>query len=73
MLFVAITSPKKEKFLGRWMPEMAVPFCMGVGGSFDVVAGVAKRAPKPVQDKPKKPKKPRKPARAVIIDPFAEE
>lgn len=50
MLFVAITSPKKEKFLGRWMPEMGVPFCMGVGGSFDVVAGVAKRAPKPVQD-----------------------
>jgi len=50
MLFVAITSPKKEKFLGRWMPEMKVPFCMGVGGSFDVVAGVARRAPKPVQD-----------------------
>ncbi len=50
MLFVAISSPKKEKFLGRWMPELGVPFCMGVGGSFDVVAGVAKRAPGPVQD-----------------------
>jgi N-acetylglucosaminyldiphosphoundecaprenol N-acetyl-beta-D-mannosaminyltransferase len=50
MLFVAITSPKKEKFLGRWMPEMGVPFCMGVGGSFDVVAGVAQRAPLPVQE-----------------------
>lgn len=44
-LFVAISSPKKETFLARWMPTMGVPFCMGVGGSFDVVAGVSTRAP----------------------------
>jgi len=50
LLFVAITSPKKEKFLGRWMPEMGVPYCMGVGGSFDVVAGVTQRAPRVLQD-----------------------
>jgi N-acetylglucosaminyldiphosphoundecaprenol N-acetyl-beta-D-mannosaminyltransferase len=45
MLFAGFPSPAKEKFLKRWIPVMRVPFCMGVGGSFDVVAGVRKRAP----------------------------
>ena len=45
ILFVAISSPKKEIFLGRWKNEMGVPFMMGVGGSFDVAAGLVKRAP----------------------------
>jgi len=45
ILFVAITSPKKEHFLRRYGPIMQVPVCHGVGGSFDVVAGVTRRAP----------------------------
>ena len=45
MLFVGFSSPMKEKFLDKWMPTMKVPFCMGVGGSFDIVAGRTKRAP----------------------------
>lgn len=45
LLFVAISSPKKEQLLGRWLTRMAVPFAMGVGGSFDVYAGVTARAP----------------------------
>ena len=45
ILFVAITPPKKEIFLGKWLEFMNVPICHGVGGSFDIVAGVAKRAP----------------------------
>ena len=45
LLFVAITSPKKEQFLDRYPPVMQVPFAMGVGGSFDVVAGRVGRAP----------------------------
>ena len=45
LLFVAISSPKKEQFLGRWQAEMKIPFAMGVGGSFDVVIGHVKRAP----------------------------
>ena len=49
MLFVAISSPKKEQFLGRYRDRMQVPFCMGVGGSFDVKAGKVKRAPKWMQ------------------------
>ncbi len=45
MLFVAITSPKKENFINRWKNQLGVQFVMGVGGTFDVVAGKAKRAP----------------------------
>jgi N-acetylglucosaminyldiphosphoundecaprenol N-acetyl-beta-D-mannosaminyltransferase len=45
LLFVAISSPKKEQFLGRWQAEMKVPFAMGVGGTFDVAIGHVKRAP----------------------------
>lgn len=46
ILFVAITSPKKENFLFRNKEILkGVNFIMGVGGSFDVVAGVVKRAP----------------------------
>jgi N-acetylglucosaminyldiphosphoundecaprenol N-acetyl-beta-D-mannosaminyltransferase len=44
-LFVAISSPKKEQFLGRWQAEMKVPFAMGVGGTFDVAIGHVRRAP----------------------------
>ena len=45
MLFVAISSPRKEIFLNNYKNIINVPFIMGVGGSFDVVAGVTKRAP----------------------------
>ncbi len=45
LLFVAISSPKKEQFLGRYQAEMKVPFAMGVGGTFDVAVGRVKRAP----------------------------
>lgn len=44
-LFVAMPSPKKEIFLNKHLSAMNVPFVMGVGGSFDVVAGYVKRAP----------------------------
>jgi len=49
LLFVAISSPKKEQFLGRWQAEMKVPFAMGVGGSFDVAIGRVRRAPRWMQ------------------------
>lgn len=45
ILFVAMSSPRKEYFLGANGPSLAVPFVMGVGGSIDVVAGVTRRAP----------------------------
>ena len=45
MLLVAMTSPKKENFMGRWSDTMNVPVVHSVGGSFDVYAGLVERAP----------------------------
>lgn len=50
LLFVAITSPKKENFINKWKNDLGVDFVMGVGGTFDVVAGKVKRAPLWMQD-----------------------
>ncbi len=49
ILFVAMSSPKKEIFLNSYKDIVKTPFIMGVGGSFDVVAGFVKRAPKLMQ------------------------
>ncbi len=49
LLFVAITSPKKENFINQWQEQLGVNFVMGVGGTFDVVAGKVKRAPQWMQ------------------------
>ncbi|NDV27062.1 WecB/TagA/CpsF family glycosyltransferase [Desulfovibrio sp. JC010] len=49
MLFVAITSPKKENFINRWKEQLGVGFVMGVGGTFDILAGKTKRAPEFMQ------------------------
>lgn len=44
LLFVAIPSPAKEFFLNRNMSKLNVGLAIGVGGSFDIVAGKTKRA-----------------------------
>ncbi len=49
ILFVAMSSPRKEYFLARHGRAIGVPFVMGVGGSIDVLAGVRRRAPVPIQ------------------------
>lgn len=45
LLFVAITSPKKERFIHRWQDKLGVTFVMGIGGTLDIVAGQTQRAP----------------------------
>lgn len=50
LLFVAITSPKKENFINKWKDKLGVNFVMGVGGTFDVVSGKVKRAPRWMQN-----------------------
>ena len=45
MLFLGMVSPKKEIFTGTYGPTLGVPVVHGVGGSFDVLAGVTDRAP----------------------------
>jgi len=44
-LFLAIPSPRKELWLNRHLDKLGVPFVMGVGGSFDILAGATRRAP----------------------------
>ncbi len=50
LLFVAISSPRKEFFLSRNLERIGPLFAMGVGGSFDLLAGVTRRAPRWMQD-----------------------
>lgn len=48
-LFVAMGIPRQEKFIKATMDIIEAPVSMGVGGSFDVFSGRAKRAPKLMQ------------------------
>jgi len=48
-LFVAMPTPRKERFLKGNRAVLTPSFVMGVGGSFDVYGGKVKRAPKLVQ------------------------
>lgn len=46
LLFVAISSPKKENFLHQHRDLLGkVNFTMGVGGTFDIISGKTTRAP----------------------------
>ncbi|MGG5809420.1 WecB/TagA/CpsF family glycosyltransferase [Falsiroseomonas sp. CW058] len=45
MLFVAMPSPFKDIWCERYRDRLGVPLIMGVGGAFDVMAGVVRRAP----------------------------
>jgi biofilm PGA synthesis N-glycosyltransferase PgaC len=48
-LFVGMPSPFKETWCERHRDRLQVPVIVGVGGSFDVLAGFIKRAPRWVQ------------------------
>lgn len=49
MLFVGMHSPFKETWCERHRQAMNVPVMVGVGGSFDVLAGYVRRAPRRAQ------------------------
>ena len=49
ILLAALGVPKQEKWLAAHKSELNVPVSIGVGGTFDVMAGVVKRAPKWMQ------------------------
>lgn len=48
-LFVALPTPRKERFLRRYRDALSPSFVMGVGGSFDVYGGKVARAPRLLQ------------------------
>jgi N-acetylglucosaminyldiphosphoundecaprenol N-acetyl-beta-D-mannosaminyltransferase len=49
MLFVGMPSPFKETWCERHRTALDVPVIMGVGGTFDVLTGYVKRAPRLLQ------------------------
>jgi len=50
ILFLGISSPKKERFISNYLNFMNIPLCFGVGGVFDIKAGLYKRAPLWIQN-----------------------
>lgn len=46
LLLVCLGAPKQEKWIASHRSELEVNLCMGVGGTIDVFAGTARRAPK---------------------------
>lgn len=49
VLFVALGIPRQELFIRSHFAELGVPVMIGVGGSFDVISGTLKRAPRWMQ------------------------
>lgn len=49
ILFVGMGAPGQDYFIHENLPTLGVPVGMGVGGSFDVIAGRATRAPAWIQ------------------------
>ena len=50
IVFVGMGAGKQDRVIDRILRETSVPFAMGVGGSFDVIAGAAPRAPRLLLD-----------------------
>jgi N-acetylglucosaminyldiphosphoundecaprenol N-acetyl-beta-D-mannosaminyltransferase len=48
VLFVGLGAPKQEKWLYAHREALQVPVSIGVGASFDFVAGMVQRAPRPL-------------------------
>jgi N-acetylglucosaminyldiphosphoundecaprenol N-acetyl-beta-D-mannosaminyltransferase len=46
ILLVAYGAPAQDRWIARHMSRLGVAVCIGVGGSFDYIAGVRPRAPR---------------------------
>ena len=46
VLFVALGSPNQELWIQKYLPELNVNVCQGIGGTLDAITGNVKRAPK---------------------------
>ncbi len=50
ILFIALGSPKQEKWIQKYLPELtSVKICQGIGGTLDTIVGHVKRAPELLQ------------------------
>jgi N-acetylglucosaminyldiphosphoundecaprenol N-acetyl-beta-D-mannosaminyltransferase len=50
ILFVAYGAPEQDKWIARNLARLDVKMAMGVGGSFDFIAGLVPRAPQWMRD-----------------------
>lgn len=50
ILLVAFGAPKQDIFIARYKKDLGVPAMIGVGGTFDFLAGKTKRAPAWIQN-----------------------
>lgn len=50
VILVAMGSPRQEEWIDEHLGDLGVGVALGVGGTFDVLAGAARRAPRPVQN-----------------------
>lgn len=50
ILFVGVGAPKQEKWIYKYRDHYSIPVALGVGASFDFIAGTIQRAPKWMQD-----------------------
>lgn len=46
IMLLALGVPKQEKWAAAHLAKLNVPLAMGVGGSFEILAGTSKRAPR---------------------------
>ncbi|MFK8032487.1 MAG: WecB/TagA/CpsF family glycosyltransferase [Gammaproteobacteria bacterium] len=49
LVFVALGSPRQERWMQSYMPQLDARVFQGVGGTFDVLSGEVRRAPKLIQ------------------------
>lgn len=45
ILFVSMSTPKQEKWIGEHLHRLSIPVCIGVGAAFDFISGKIPRAP----------------------------
>jgi len=50
ILFVAFGAPRQDRFIQAHLADLDVPIAIGVGGTFDILAGALHRAPSWIQD-----------------------
>ncbi len=49
ILWVGLSTPKQEKFMAEFLPQLDVPLMVGVGAAFDFHSGRTKQAPRWMQ------------------------
>jgi N-acetylglucosaminyldiphosphoundecaprenol N-acetyl-beta-D-mannosaminyltransferase len=49
VLFVAFGAPRQDRFIAAQLAHLDIPVAMGVGGTFDILAGAIPRAPEWMQ------------------------